>query len=101
MAKLFPNKLSGAVAPDIVRTFRQLKKLPDTFSVWYNIKATDKTPQFLIIWEDRCAYLLHITSTAQELVDTAIHGNLFDTSSNITPESIGEEINRPWKASAS
>jgi len=92
MAKLFPNKLSGAIAPEIIRTFRQLKKLPDSFSIWYHLKATPKTPHFLIIWEDRCAYLLHITSTAQELVDTAIHGNLFDTSDKVTPESIGEEL---------
>ena len=76
MAKLFPNKLSGSVPPVIARTYRLLKKLPDTFSVWYNISETQTSPHILIVWKDSCAYLLHITSTDQQLVERAIHGDL-------------------------
>jgi len=92
MAKLYPNKLSGKVAPHLLRVHRQLKQLPDSFSVWFNLAASDKDPQFLIIWEDRCAYLLYVTATKQELVDTAIHGNLFEKTPSITAESIGESM---------
>ena len=91
MAKLFPNKLSGSVPAVVARTFRQLKKLPDSFSVWYNLSQSKTHPHFLIVWEDRCAYLLHIADTSQQLVETAIHGNLFETSEPITIESLGDQ----------
>jgi hypothetical protein len=91
MAKLFPNKLSGSVPAVVARTFRLLKKLPDSFSVWYNLSQSVSHPHFLIVWEDRCAYLLHIADTSQELVETAIHGNLFEPSEPITLESLGDQ----------
>jgi len=81
----------------VARLFRNLKKLPDDFSVWFNI-ADDNTehgekqkPHFLIVWQDRCAYLLHIASTSQELADSAIYGDFFSAQNNITPDTLNHE----------
>ncbi len=91
MAKLFPNKLSGAVPPDVARTFRQLKKLPDSFSVWYSLSQSQARPHFLIVWEGRCAYLMQVTSTDQQLVDTVISGDLFRSNQPMTPDVLGDQ----------
>ncbi len=84
MARLFPNKISGKVPSEVARVFRYLKKLPDDFSVWFSLSQKQAQPHFLVLWEERCAFLLNITSTDQNLVDTVINGDLFLTNKPMT-----------------
>lgn len=94
MARAFPNQLLGQVPLETLQTFRKLKKLPDDYSLWYSfpqIKQPDSPlrPDFLILWQERFGFLIHVASTTQALAETALQGNLFNPSESITAADLG------------
>lgn len=90
MAKLFPNKLSGQQPPAVLRVHRHLKKLSDAFSVWFTLAKGDEVPHFLVLWENRCAFIVQVAETSQALAESAIQGNLFQPGESISIDALGE-----------
>ncbi len=97
MARLFPSKLSGSIQPEVLRTFRKLKQLSDDFTISFSIEsaknlagASNSMPHFLIIWQEKYGFLLHVASTTQQLADTAVHGDFFNKDEQITIASLAK-----------
>jgi len=95
MARVFPNRLPGQVPLETAQTFRKLKKLPDDYSVWYSFPqiskpGTPRRPDFLVLWQERFGFLIHVAPTTQALAETALQGNLFNPAEAITAADLGK-----------
>lgn len=91
MARALPNKI-GKVPKEVAKAFRQLKKLPDDYTIWYSLPQQQdgsKAPHFLVIWKNQFAYLVHVAATDQKLAETALHANLFDTEETLSADELG------------
>ncbi|GAA5481299.1 hypothetical protein [Haloferula sargassicola] len=87
MAILIPPKPHAAAPAPVMRMFRLLKKLGDDFTVRHLLDADG--PQFLIVWRDRHAFLLHVAATSQELADRALSPSFFSDAEAVDLDEIG------------
>lgn len=65
MAYLFPSSPVGALPPEVLRTFRALKALPENWAVWHHLAPWQKdTPDFLVHNERHQALLVKVSPAA-------------------------------------
>ncbi len=65
MAHILPESLPQALPIEVLRTFRALKSLPDTFYIWHHLAPWQlNAPDFLIITEKGCALLVKVNSSS-------------------------------------
>lgn len=72
MAVLIPPKPQVFASSSVMRMFRLLKKLPNTYTVRHLLDSNEG-PQFLVIWRNRHAFLIRVASTSQELAEAALN----------------------------
>jgi hypothetical protein len=64
MARILPETPPQSGSRDVLRAFRALKKLPDTFLIWHHLAPwVPKAPDFLLIDKVGRALLVKISST--------------------------------------
>lgn len=62
MARVFPNLPAGVLPPEVLRTFRFLKTLPDDYTVWHHLAPWQKeAPDFLILNSRHQALLVKVS----------------------------------------
>ncbi len=67
MATMFPANPVGALPPEVLKTFRALKSLPDDFYVWHHLaKWETEAPDFLIRTPKNQALLIKISSASSQ-----------------------------------
>jgi hypothetical protein len=65
MAIVFPDSPLGALPPEVLRTFRFLKSLPDSYRVWHHLAPWQKgVPDFLLIDDRDQALLLKVSGAS-------------------------------------
>ncbi len=94
MARVFPEKIPAGVSLEIARTHRSFKKLPDDFCVWFSVLAdrdpAHKQPHFLIVYQQKFAFLVQVAATSQELAESVTQSELFQSEQTIEAKHIGE-----------
>lgn len=87
MAILIPPKPQGNASPSVARMFQTLRRLPDTFIVWFSLHAG--LPHFLVLWKDRHGFLIQVAATTQQLAESALQRTFFDDAQVITADDLG------------
>ncbi len=65
MAYIFPNTPPTVLPPEVLRTFRFLKSLPDAYVIWHHLAPWQKeAPDFLILNPSRQALLVKVSGAA-------------------------------------
>ena len=65
MAHILPESLPQALPIEVLKTFRVLKTLPDTFFIWHHLAPWQlNTPDFLMITQKGCALLVKVSSSS-------------------------------------
>jgi len=65
MAHILPEYLPQVLPIEVLRTFRALKSLPDTFYIWHHLAPWQlNAPDFLMITQQGCALLVKVSSSA-------------------------------------
>ncbi|MCF7674102.1 MAG: hypothetical protein K9N23_15695 [Akkermansiaceae bacterium] len=85
---MIPSKPPSSASPAVLRMFRLLRKLSDDFTIWHRASRRD-SPQFLLVWRERHAFLIQVAATSQELAETALQPSLFGEDDGLTPDSLG------------
>jgi superfamily I DNA/RNA helicase len=73
MARILPESLAITSPPEVHKTYRALKTLPDTWSVWHHLAPWQPdTPDFLVITDDNRIVLIKVSSaTVHQAVPAA------------------------------
>lgn len=72
MAHILPDTPPQTMPKEVLRVFRALKSLPDTFYVWHHLAPWQAdAPDFLVIDEHGRALLLKVSSAATDQASTA------------------------------
>lgn len=65
MAHILPESLPQALPIEVLKTFRALKTLPDTFFIWHHLAPWQlNKPDFLMITQKGCALLVKVSSSS-------------------------------------
>ena len=91
MARILPDPLVGAVAPEVLRVYGRLKSIPgDEVTAWMclPLPGSDARPEFLVLHRDTTAFLLVIATTSQSEAEEVVHGGLFSVG-HAAPSSLG------------
>lgn len=65
MATIYPANPTGVLPPEVLKTFRALKALPEGYTVWHHLAAwTPEAPDFLIRTPGDAAVLLKVSSAS-------------------------------------
>ena len=72
MAHIFPDTPPQTMPKEVLRVFRALKSLPDTYYVWHHLAPWQSdAPDFLVIDESRRSLLIKVSSAASDQASTA------------------------------
>jgi len=72
MAHILPDTLPQIMPPEVHRTFRALKNLPDTFFVWHHLAPWQPdAPDFLLITQDGRALLVKVSAASASQATSA------------------------------
>ncbi len=72
MAHILPDTPPQTMPKEVLRVFRALKSLPDTFYVWHHLAPWQAdAPDFLVIDEHGRTLLIKVSSAASDQVNTA------------------------------
>lgn len=79
MAKIFPNNPVGVVAPEILKIFRLLKRLPDQYAVWMRLSVEHGNgPHFWVLHNDGRMLLISVAAASARDVRQAGQAALFE-----------------------
>jgi superfamily I DNA/RNA helicase len=72
MAHILPDTPPQTLPKEVLRVFRALKSLPDTFYVWHHLAPWQaEAPDFLVLDEQGRALLIKVSSAATDQASTA------------------------------
>jgi superfamily I DNA/RNA helicase len=72
MAHILPETPPQTIPKEVLRVFRALKSLPDTFYIWHHLAPWQiDAPDFLVLDERRRALLIKVSSAATDQADAA------------------------------
>jgi superfamily I DNA/RNA helicase len=79
MAHILPETLPQALPSEVLKTFRALKALPDTFFIWHHLAPWQPdAPDFLIITQEGRALLVKVSSSYPAQASSAAQLLLID-----------------------
>lgn len=79
MAHILPETLPQILPSEVLKTFRALKALPDTYFVWHHLAPWQPdSPDFLIVTYDRKVLLVKVSSSSAEKATSAAQLLLID-----------------------
>jgi len=79
MAHILPETLPQTVPPEVLKTFRSLKALPDTFYIWHHLAPWQlDPPDFLIITHDGRTLLVKVSGALSDQAISAAQLLLID-----------------------
>ena len=92
MARLIPSEPTGNVRPPVARMFRLVKALPDTFTAWFALEEDAFVkPHFMIVWQERYAFLIQVAETSQQLAESALQQDfLVEPIETISADALGK-----------
>ncbi len=93
MARLIPSEPAGQVTPAVARMFRIIKALPESFTAWFSLHhAEEPKPHFLLVWEERHAFVIQVAETSQQLAESALQRDfLTENDTVLTADNLGRE----------
>ncbi len=72
MAHILPETPPSIVPTEVLKTFKALKKLPDTFFIWHHLAPwVPHAPDFLIITHDQKALLVKVSAASDTEISPA------------------------------
>ena len=72
MAHILPEMPPQTIPKEVLRVFRALKSLPDSFYVWHHLALWQAdAPDFLVLDEHGRALLIKVSSAAPDQASTA------------------------------
>jgi superfamily I DNA/RNA helicase len=91
MARMIPSQPVGKVSPEVATVFRRLKQIPGEDCVcWLSLPMSDDVrPEFLVIYQQRNAFVLSVSSLSAEAAESVVQGGLFAREEELTPASFG------------
>ncbi len=91
MARMIPSQPVGKVSPEVATVFRRLKQIPgDDCVCWLSLPMTDDVrPEFLVIYQQRNAFVLSVSSISADAAEGVVQGGLFASDEELTPASFG------------
>jgi hypothetical protein len=103
MAHILPETPPQTIPKEVLRVFRALKSLPDSFYVWHHLAPWQAdAPDFLVLDEHGKALLIKVSSAAAEQAKTAAQMSLIQddrkelgVSENALLEKFVRELNLP------
>jgi hypothetical protein len=79
MAHILPNNPIGAIAPETLKLFRLLKRLPDTYAIWQRLNpGAEVGPDFWVRRNDGRAALIAVSTATVMDVRGALQERLFE-----------------------
>lgn len=91
MAHILPDTPPQTIPKEVLRVFRALKSLPDTFYVWHHLAPWQAdAPDFLVINEHGKALLIKVSSAAADQPSSAVQMSLLQDDR----KQLGESENR-------
>lgn len=79
MAKILPETLTSALPGEVIKTFRALKTLPDTYYIWHHLAPWQPdAPDFLMITQEGQALLVKVSTTSAAQATSAAQLLLID-----------------------
>ena len=79
MAHILPETLPQVFPGEVLKTFRSLKALPDSYFIWHHLAPWQRNmPDFLIITRQGCALLVKVSSASAGQATTAAQLLLID-----------------------
>jgi hypothetical protein len=73
MAHILPDTPPQTMPKEVLRVFRSLKSLPDTYYVWHHLAPWQaNAPDFLVLDDSRRALLIKVSSAASDQASTAV-----------------------------
>jgi len=73
MAHILPEALPQTMPGEVLRTFRALKTLPDTFYIWHHLAPWQpNAPDFLLVTQQGHALLIKVSSAASVQAVSAV-----------------------------
>ena len=91
MAHILPDTPPQTIPKEVLRVFRALKSLPDTFYVWHHLAPWQAdAPDFLVINEHGKALLIKVSSAAADQASSAVQMSLLQDDR----KQLGESENR-------
>lgn len=96
MARLFPSRLVGAVAPEIAKVLQALKRIPgDEFLVWVRLPFDDSwRPALMAIDGQRSCYLFSVSNLTESQAEALLQQDLFGVSAPVVEPSAFEASER-------
>ena len=72
MAHILPDTPPQTMPKEVLRVFRALKSLPDTFYIWHHLAPWQPdAPDFLVLDEQGRALLIKVSSAVSDQASTA------------------------------
>jgi hypothetical protein len=91
MATIIPARPAGRPDKAFTAFYRILKTLSDDFTAWLSLDAKKKDrPHVFLIWRERHAFLIQIAATTQQLAESALQAEFFNTGETIKPADLGK-----------
>ena len=79
MAYILPETLPQALPGEVLKTFRALKALPDTFYIWHHLAPWQPdAPDFLMVTQDGRTLLVKVSSSSPAQATSAAQLLLID-----------------------
>jgi superfamily I DNA/RNA helicase len=79
MAHILPDTPPQTIPKEVLRVFRALKSLPDTFYIWHHLAPWQPdAPDFLLVTEHGRALLVKVSSATENQSSTAAQMSLLD-----------------------
>lgn len=95
MARILPETPPQSLPSEVLRTFKALKALPDTFIIWHHLAPWEPdSPDFLIIHQEGRALLVKISRASKSETSTAAQMLLLGEAEAPLGEAEGALLNR-------
>jgi superfamily I DNA/RNA helicase len=95
MARILPETPPQSLPSEVLRTFKALKALPDTFIIWHHLAPWEPdSPDFLIINQEGRTLLVKISRASKSETSTAAQMLLLGEAEAPFGEAEGELLNR-------
>ena len=80
MAHILPDTAPTFLPPEVLRVFRALKSLPDTFYIWHHLAPWQvNAPDFLVINQAGCVLLIKVSMAAASQTTQAAQFRLLES----------------------
>lgn len=95
MSRILPEPLVGQFPPEVVEVYRALRSIPDDdLTVWVSLPlpGCEGRPDFLLVWRDRSAFLVAVSTGTRAELESAAGLSLFQADHRPPGEAEAERL---------